>query len=58
MLGLYTFICSVLDLKQDSLQFSAVLLQIFCDMWPVLGTFSIAQEAQELRFLWRFSGTA
>lgn len=58
LLGLYAFICSVLDLKQDSLQFSAVLLQIFCDMWPVLGTFSIAQEAQELWFLWRFSGTA
>lgn len=48
VLGLYAFIYPVLDSREDSLQFSAVLLQIFCDMWPVLHTFSIAQKVQEL----------
>lgn len=60
-LGLCAFICPVLDSKQDSLQFSAVLLQMFCDTYPVLGTFFkgiVVQKAQELHFLWWFSGTA
>lgn len=51
MLGFYAFICPVLDSKQDSLQFSAVLLLILSDTWPVLGTFSIGQNTQELQFL-------
>lgn len=40
---------------------SAVLLQMFCDTCPVLGTFfkgMVVQKAQELHFLWQFSGTA
>lgn len=60
-MGLCAFICPVLDSKQDSLQFSAVLLQTFCDTCPVLGTFFkgvVVQKAQELHFLWWFSGTA
>lgn len=60
-LGLCTFICPVLDSKQDSLQFSAALLQMFYDTCPVLGTFFkgiVVQKAQELHFLCRFSGTA
>lgn len=57
-LGLCTFICPALDSKGDSLQFSAVLLQIFCDKWPVWGTVfkgTVVQKVQELHFLWQFS---
>lgn len=57
-LGLCTFICPALASKGDSLQFSAVLLQMFCDTWPVWGTFfkgTVVQKVQELHFLWQFS---
>lgn len=58
-LDLCSFICPALDSKRDSLQFSAVLLQMFCDTLSVWGTFfkgTIVQKAQELHF--QFSGTA
>lgn len=60
-LDLCSFICPALDSKRDSLQFSAVLLQMFCDTLSVWGTFfkgTVVQKAQELRFLCQFSGTA
>lgn len=60
-LGLCTFICPVLDSKQDSLQFLLSLLQMLCDTCPVVGTFFkgiVVQKAQELHFLWQFSGAA
>lgn len=53
--------CPSFASKRDSLQFSAVLLQMFCDTWPVWGTFfkgTVVQKAQELHFLWQFSKTA
>lgn len=59
-LGLCAFLCPLLCSKQGSLQFSAVLLQMFCTC-PVSGTFfkgTVVQKAQELHFLWQFSGTA